>query len=65
MAAHSINTFYCWLCDNARSLNKHLRQLRSLTRGLPLADQLALPHPDQGWLTQNMGGWLFAMFDHQ
>jgi hypothetical protein len=65
MTVDSINTLNFWLCDNARSLNEHLRQLRSLTRGSPLADQLALPHPDQDWLTQNVGGWLFAMFDHQ
>ncbi|HBZ14833.1 MAG TPA: bifunctional diguanylate cyclase/phosphodiesterase [Pantoea sp.] len=49
----------------AQSLSEHLRQLRSLTRWSPLADQLALAHPDQSWLTQNVGGWLYDMFDHQ
>ncbi|MCA1176308.1 MULTISPECIES: putative bifunctional diguanylate cyclase/phosphodiesterase [unclassified Pantoea] len=48
-----------------QSLNEHLRQLRSLTRWSPLADQLALGVPDQSWLDQNIGGWLFDMFDHQ
>jgi len=46
-------------------LNEHLRQLRSLTRWSPLADQLALGVPDQNWLDQNIGGWLYDMFDHQ
>ena len=48
-----------------QSLTEHLRQLRSLTRWSPLADQLASSHPDQRWLTQNVGGWLYDMFDHQ
>ncbi|MXP52211.1 EAL domain-containing protein [Pantoea sp. Seng] len=49
----------------SQSLNEHLRQLRSLTRWSPLADQLALGVPDQNWLDQNIGGWLYDMFDHQ
>jgi len=49
----------------AQSLSEHLRQLRSLTRWSPLADQLASDTPDQNWLDQNIGSWLYDMFDHQ
>ena len=48
-----------------QSLSEHLRQLRSLTRWSPLADQLAQPQPDGDWLNQNVGSWLYDMFDHQ
>ncbi len=48
-----------------QSLSEHLRQLRSLTRWSPLANQLASGMPDQNWLDQNIGGWLYDMFDHQ
>ncbi|ORM68098.1 bifunctional diguanylate cyclase/phosphodiesterase [Pantoea wallisii] len=48
-----------------QSLSEHLRQLRSLTRWSPLADQLALSQPDPAWLNQNIGSWLYDMFDHQ
>jgi len=48
-----------------QSLSEHLRQLRSLTRWSPLADQLAQPQPDSDWLNQNVGSWLYDMFDHQ
>ena len=48
-----------------QSLGEHLRQLRSLTRWSPLADQLASATPDQNWLNQNIGLWLYDMFDHQ
>ncbi|MEB5973264.1 putative bifunctional diguanylate cyclase/phosphodiesterase [Pantoea dispersa] len=48
-----------------QSLSEHLRQLRSLTRWSPLADQLAQPQPDSDWLNQNVGSWLHDMFDHQ
>lgn len=49
----------------AQSLSEHLRQLRSLTRWSPLANQLSSGTPDQSWLDQNIGGWLYDMFDHQ
>ncbi|WP_313689061.1 diguanylate cyclase domain-containing protein, partial [Pantoea sp.] len=48
-----------------QSLTEHLRQLRSLTRWAPLANQLDLPQPDQGWLDENVGNWLYEMFDHE
>ena len=49
----------------AQSLTEHLRQLRSLTRWSPLADRLAESTPDQHWLNENVGSWLYDMFDHQ
>ncbi|QGY29665.1 putative bifunctional diguanylate cyclase/phosphodiesterase [Pantoea cypripedii] len=48
-----------------QSLAEHLRQLRSLTRWAPLANQLDLSQPDQGWLDENVGSWLYEMFDHE
>ncbi|ADU69771.1 diguanylate cyclase/phosphodiesterase [Pantoea sp. At-9b] len=48
-----------------QSLTEHLRQLRSLTRWAPLASQLDLPQPDQRWLDENVGSWLYQMFDHE
>ncbi|WP_416412195.1 putative bifunctional diguanylate cyclase/phosphodiesterase [Pantoea sp. App145] len=48
-----------------QSLAEHLRQLRSLTRWTPLANQLDLSQPDQGWLDENVGNWLYEMFDHE
>lgn len=46
-----------------QSLNEHLRQLRSLTRWTPLAEQLSAT-PDREWLDRNTGGWLYEMFRH-
>lgn len=48
-----------------QSLMEHLRQLRSLTRWAPLANQLNLTQPDQSWLDENVGSWLYEMFDHE
>jgi diguanylate cyclase (GGDEF)-like protein len=39
-------------------------QLGSVARWLPLAQKLRDVPVDQAWLSQNVGGWLYEMFDH-
>lgn len=49
----------------SQSLSEHLRQLRSLSRWAPLAQHLEQTQTDVRWLDNNIGQWLFEMFDHQ
>ena len=48
----------------SQSLNEHLRQLHSLSRWRPFEEHLAEGNSDR-WLDENIGQWLFEMFDHQ
>lgn len=47
-----------------QSLAEMAEQHRSLALWLPLGEHLART-PDTGWLNQNVGSWLSAMFGHQ
>lgn len=49
----------------SQSLNEHMRQLRSLSRWSPFEQHLALAQTDPRWLDENVGSWLYEMFDHQ
>ena len=49
----------------SQSLNEHLRQLRSLSRWSPFEQHLAQAQTDPRWLDENVGSWLYEMFDHQ
>lgn len=49
----------------SQSLSDMLKQQRSLTQWQPLADRLAQGTHDLQWLNENVGAWLFTMFDHQ
>ncbi len=48
-----------------QSLAEHQRQLHSLSRWTPLEEHLEAVQPDQRWLDDNVGRWLYEMFGHQ
>jgi len=48
-----------------QSLAEHQRQLHSLSRWTPLEEHLEAVQPDQRWMDDNVGRWLYEMFGHQ
>jgi len=49
----------------SQSLTEHQRQLHSLSSWAPLQAHLDAAQPDQRWLDDNVGRWLYEMFGHQ